>query len=131
MKKIRVVAAVILNNGEFLCVRRGENKLEYLSHKYEFPGGKIEEDEAEQEALEREIKEELLMEIQIKEKLMTVNHRYPDFDLEMHTYLCSSKDRQLTLTEHTSFHWSSKERLEDFDWAEADIPIVQKLKENG
>ena len=131
MELIRVAAAIIINNGGILCVRRGENKLDYLSYKFEFPGGKIEEGESEKEALSREIQEELLMEIEIADKLMVVEHTYPDFELEMHAYICACRKREFTLTEHTSFAWSLREDLGEFDWAEADIPIVKKLQNDG
>ena len=127
MKEITVVAAVIMHDNEFLCVQRGFNKLDYISEKYEFPGGKLEVGETEQEALIREIDEELKMEITIKGKLITVNHSYPDFQLTMHSYLCSVNSRELTLTEHLGYKWIRKDELLDLDWASADIPIVHKI----
>lgn len=131
MKTVKVVAAVIQEKGEILCMQRGPHKFDYLSEKFEFPGGKIEQGETEEEALRREIREELLMEISIDGKLMTVEHRYPDFMLEMHAYLCSTPDRKFTLTEHISFEWSSLNDLEKFDWAAADIPIVKRLLDHA
>ena len=127
MKTVQVVAAVIQEGGRILCVQRGSHKFDYLSEKFEFPGGKIERGETEEDALKREIMEELLMEITIDKKLMTVEHTYLDFKLEMHTYLCSSPNRDFTLTEHISFGWASLNDLEKFDWAAADIPIVRRL----
>ena len=90
MKKVTVVAAVIQDHDNFLCVQRGPNKYPYISKKWEFPGGKIEANETEQEALIRELKEELHLDLTVNEKLITVNHDYNDFSLTMHTYLCST-----------------------------------------
>lgn len=131
MKQIQVVAAVIINNNKILCVQRNENKLTYISKKYEFPGGKIELGETKEETIKREIKEELKMEINIERKFLTVNHQYPDFHLTMYSFLCSCENSSLTLTEHIDFKWLDKNDLYELDWAAADIPIVDKLVKNG
>jgi len=131
LKQIQVVAAVIISNNKILCVQRNENKLPYISKKYEFPGGKIELGESKEEAIKREIKEELKMEINIDREFLTVSHQYPDFHLTMYSFLCSCKDSSLTLTEHIDFKWLDKNELEELDWAAADIPIVIKLVSNG
>ncbi|MEP7170834.1 MAG: (deoxy)nucleoside triphosphate pyrophosphohydrolase [Bacteroidota bacterium] len=131
MKQIHVVAAVIISDNKILCVQRNENKLHYISKKYEFPGGKIELGESKEEAIKREIKEELKMEINIDREFLTVRHQYPDFHLTMYSFLCSCKDSSLTLTEHIDFKWLDKNDLGDLDWAAADIPIVNKLASNG
>ncbi|RYE39192.1 MAG: (deoxy)nucleoside triphosphate pyrophosphohydrolase [Sphingobacteriales bacterium] len=129
MKTINVVAGVILFDQKFLCVQRGVGKFDYISKKFEFPGGKIEVDESQDAALAREIKEELEKEISVDQKLMVVDHTYPDFRIIMHTYLCSTKDDHLKLTEHIAFKWLPVSELNSLDWAAADIPIVQKLIE--
>ena len=130
-KIIEVVAAVILNEGEILCVQRGESKLNYISEKWEFPGGKLESGESEVEALKREIKEELNLKIEVKDKLITVNHEYPDFIITMHTYECVINHRDINLLEHINFCWREKNNLTDLDWAAADIPIVDLLSKNS
>ena len=129
MKHIHVVAAVIIHNKKILCVQRGPAKYEYISKKWEFPGGKLEEGETKLEAIIREIKEELHMDIQVDAFLMTVNHTYPDFQLTMDTFLCSSESGEITLTEHGAFKWLDKSELAGLDWAAADVPIVEKLIE--
>lgn len=131
MKRIEVVAGVIKFRSKILCVQRGESKLQYISKKYEFPGGKIEEGETKENALIREIKEELEMSIFIKEEYMKVEHQYPDFYLVMHTFICEVKSQELTLNEHLSYKWLSLSELTNLDWAAADIPIVNRLILNG
>ncbi|MBK7957003.1 MAG: (deoxy)nucleoside triphosphate pyrophosphohydrolase [Bacteroidetes bacterium] len=130
MKHIKVVAAVIQKGDEFLCVQRNYSKYDYISFKYEFPGGKVEENETEEEALKREISEELSLIINIKSHFITVNHVYPDFEITMATYLCSCQNNELVLTEHVDFKWLTKDKLSELDWAAADVPIVEKLKQN-
>jgi 8-oxo-dGTP diphosphatase len=127
MKQIEVVAAIIINDDKILCVQRNENKLPYISKKYEFPGGKMEPGETKKDAIKREILEELEMHIDVKEEYLTVNHQYPDFIIIMHSFICNSKDKKITLTEHIDYKWLDKNDLGDLDWAAADVPIVEKL----
>ena len=126
-KKVEVVAAIIKHKNKILCVQRGENKLSYISNKYEFPGGKIEAGETREEAIIREIQEELKMTISTNEDFLTVEHEYPDFFLTMHSYVCSCVDPTVYLTEHIDYKWLTISELEGLDWAGADIPIVAKL----
>ena len=128
IKTIEVVAGIINYKNKILCVQRDYNKYSYISQKYEFPGGKIEHDETHSEALRREIIEELSMEIDVVNHFMTVKHNYPDFRLIMHSYVCTCEIEKPTLNEHISYKWSSLNNIDSFDWAEADIPIVEKLK---
>ena len=81
MKKVEVVAGIIYSNSEILCVQRGPNKLVYISEKFEFPGGKIEANETREEALKRELFEELEIEPTVMSNYSTVVHEYPDFEL--------------------------------------------------
>lgn len=127
MKKIEVVAAIIIHNDKVLCVQRGDNKHDYIAFKYEFPGGKVEIGETNQTALVREILEELNLKINIESEFLTVNHTYPDFMLSMHSFICSCENSTLNLTEHIDFKWLDKNELNNLDWAAADIPIVNKL----
>ena len=131
MKKIEVVAGIVINNGEILCVQRGENKRSYISKKFEFPGGKVEDGETQEAALQRELQEELSISPVIKELFLTVIHQYPDFEITMHSFLCESGSKQINLTEHIKSEWLTPDKLEMLDWAAADIPIVKKLIENG
>ena len=127
MKTIEVVAAIIQNKNQILCVQRGPSKYAYVSHKYEFPGGKVEVGETKEQAIIREIKEELHIDIINPQFYLTVEHTYPDFAIVMHSFLCVTETQQLTLTEHIDAKWLKNSELELLDWAEADVPIVQKL----
>lgn len=127
MKHYNIVAAVIIHNDKILCMQRGINKYDYISMKYEFPGGKIEENETEIEAIQREIKEELVMDISVQNKFLTVEHTYPDFKITMHSFICTAVDTSFTLTEHIDYKWLDRAELKNLDWAEADIPIIEKL----
>jgi 8-oxo-dGTP diphosphatase len=131
MKKIEVVAGVIFCKDEILCVQRKKNKLHYISEKFEFPGGKIEPGESKEEALHRELLEELNLSMKIKSFFMTVAHEYPDFELIMHTYICEVESKELKLNEHIDKKWLKVNELDQLDWAGADIPIVEKLVSNG
>ena len=128
MKKIDVVAAIIQCGEETLCVQRGPAKLDYISKKYEFPGGKIEIGETKESAIIREIKEELHIDILEPKFFNTVLHQYPDFHITMHTFICPVKSKEITLTEHIDEKWLRIDELHKLDWAEADIPIVEKLQ---
>jgi 8-oxo-dGTP diphosphatase len=131
MKKVEVVAAIIYFENKILCVQRPKNTLNYISEKFEFPGGKIEYGETKEEALERELKEELNILTNIKSLFITVVHQYPDFELTMHSFICEANSKELTLHEHIALEWLSINELEKLDWAAADIPIVNKLISNG
>lgn len=126
-KIVEVAAAIIIYDDKILCVQRGENKLSYISKKYEFPGGKIEQGESMEQTIIREIDEELHMKIEPKQRFITVEHEYPDFNLIMHSFKCTCNHKNLTLTEHLDFKWMSIENLKSLDWAAADIPIVNEL----
>ena len=131
MKKIEVVAGIIYFQDQILCVQRPKNKLAYISEKFEFPGGKIEQGETKKEALERELLEELDILTNIKTLFLTVVHEYPDFELTMHSFICEVNSKELTLNEHIRQQWLSLNYLKQLDWAAADIPIVNKLLLNG
>ena len=131
MKKIEVVAAIIHFDSKILCVQRPKNKYNYISKKFEFPGGKIEEGETKEEALRRELLEELNISVKIKSFFLTVIFKYPDFELTMHSYICEVETKELTLREHIAQEWLTLKELKNLDWAAADIPIVNKLVANG
>lgn len=125
-KHIEVVAAVIERDNKVLCCQRG-NKGE-CAYKWEFPGGKIELGETKEEALIREIKEELNCTIKIKEFITTVNHEYNTFSLTMHVYLCELVVKEPVLLEHKSLIWCDKDKLKKLDFAEADYKFLDKIQ---
>lgn len=133
LKHIQVVAAVIEHHGRILCVQRGPNPRAYISGKWEFPGGKVEQGEEDACALVREIAEELRAPIIVGAHLATVDHSYPDFRLTMRAYLCALVPpvRSVTLTEHVDLQWldPAAQELTALDWAAADLPIVEALRE--
>ncbi|WP_236581854.1 (deoxy)nucleoside triphosphate pyrophosphohydrolase [Sphingobacterium spiritivorum] len=98
-----------------------------LPLKWEFPGGKIESGESKKDCLIREIKEELHLHIEVNEPLKMVEHHYTDFSLQLFPFVCSVRSGQLTPQEHAQALWVSKQQLMDYDWAEADIPIVKEF----
>ena len=127
MKQVEVAAAIVILKEKILCVQRGKNKFSYISEKFEFPGGKIEKGETLKETVIRELKEELMLEVFPKSKLVTVKHQYPDFHLTMHAFLCTCRTSDLKLNEHIDYKWLSPSELPTLDWAAADIPIVEQI----
>lgn len=130
MKHYEVVAAVIEHGNKILCMQRNKGKYDYVSYKYEFPGGKVEQGEEKHTALERELREEMDMHISISENnyLMTVEHTYPDFAITMHAYVCRLDKPEFVMKEHVACKWLTRAELNSLDWAEADKPIVKRLE---
>ncbi len=127
MKTIRVVAAVIKNENKIFATARGYGE---FKGQWEFPGGKIEAGETPQEALVREIKEELETTIQVGDLIDTIEHDYPTFHLSMYCYWCDIVEGELKLLEAESARWLSKEELYDVKWLPADILLIEKIKKN-
>lgn len=125
MKKIEVVAAIIIKDKKIYCARRA-NKGE-VALKWEFPGGKVEKNEDPQDALIREIKEELNATIKVNKYFMSVEHQYESFFVTMHSYLCSIVDGKLIRNEHVEDRWLDTDKLSTLDWAPADMPIVKNI----
>ena len=125
MKRINVVAAVIIRNGRIFATQRGYGEWKDW---WEFPGGKIEPGESPEEALLREIREELAIDIVIDRHLTTVDYDYPDFHLTMHCYICHLKDAiQPHLLEHEAARWLGRDELEEVKWLPADVEVVKAL----
>ncbi|MEJ2045594.1 MAG: (deoxy)nucleoside triphosphate pyrophosphohydrolase [Reinekea sp.] len=127
--QIEVVAAIIQKQNKYLAVQRGEHKYSYVSLRWEFPGGKVEPGESLEAAIQRELKEELHVEVGDLQLLTTVNHEYPDFHITMHCFLCSLQSDKVTLIEHIDSRWLSRNELWSVDWAAADVPVVKALEE--
>ena len=129
MKTVRVVAAVIKatnENGEpiVFATQRGYGD---FKGGWEFPGGKIEEGETPQEALKREIMEELDTEISVGELIDTVEYDYPTFHLSMDCFLCEIEKGNLVLKEHEAAKWLVKEQLKNVEWLPADVTIINRV----
>lgn len=129
MKHLDVVAAIILHKDKILCMQRGAGPYEYLSYKYEFPGGKVEAGESNIQALMRELAEELNFKTDISEDayFMTVEHQYPDFIITLHCYICEADSHKIYCNEHVHHEWLYRDELDKLDWAPADYPVILKL----
>lgn len=125
-KRIEVVAAIFINDkSEVFCARRkdyGDLRL-----KWEFPGGKVEIGESLTDALVREIKEELDVNISVEKPFMTVKHEYENFGITLHAFTCFIVSGKMALNEHSESVWMNQKELEKLDWADADLPIVRQL----
>ena len=130
MKKVEVVAAVIQLQNKILAVQRGPGKYAYISQKWEFPGGKMEAGESQEQTIRREIKEELSMEIQPIRHLLSHTHHYPDFSIELHTWLCEPVGEGLQLNEHQACVWLEAKDLKELDWAEGDVAVVEVISKS-
>lgn len=126
MKTIRVVAAVIRDGDKIFATQRGYG--EYKDG-WEFPGGKIEEGETPQEALKREILEELDTEISVGNLIKTIEYDYPTFHLSMDCFWATVKSGHLELKEAEAARWLSKEELDEVEWLPADLELVDKIRE--
>ena len=131
LKNVEVVAGVIVKDGNILATQRGYGE---FKGKWEFPGGKIMEGEFQEQALIRELKEELNADVNVIDYLTTVKYDYPNFHLIMHTYICTLKnniefvfhnDKEL---EHDNMIWLDKEDLDHLDWLPADVLNVKAYK---
>ena len=124
MKQIEVVAAIIRKDNKIFATQRGYGEWKDW---WEFPGGKMEVGETPEEALKREISEELSTEISVDEFLSTVEFDYPKFHLTMHCYLCSLLTEALHLNEHEAACWLSKDELDSVKWLPADLEVVEVI----
>ncbi|MDO4439487.1 MAG: (deoxy)nucleoside triphosphate pyrophosphohydrolase [Eubacteriales bacterium] len=126
MKIVKVVAAIIIDNKRVFATQRGYGE---FKDGWEFPGGKINEGETAEEALIREIKEELDTEVCPFKSLDTVEYDYPKFHLSMECFLCEIKSGKLTLKEHEASAWLGKDELYSLDWLPADKVLIPRIEE--
>ena len=127
MKQIKVVAAIIQKENKILATKRGYGE---FINMWEVPGGKIESGETKEQALVREIKEELNIEISVDKFAIDIEYQYPNFYLFMSCFMCSIKEGSIELLEHNDGKWITKEELNTLNWLPADIDAVNYLKEN-
>lgn len=126
MKTIKVVAAIIIKDGQVFATQRGYGEFKGW---WEFPGGKMEPEESPQEALKREIREELDAEVEVRELLETVEWDYPNFHLTMHCFICSLLSESLHLNEHEAATWLTHETLRSVKWLPADEILLDRIAE--
>lgn len=126
MKIIEVVAAVIESENKILATKRGYGEFSGL---WEFPGGKIEPGESKQEALKREIMEELEAEIEVNDLVTTIEYDYPSFHLVMHCYFCDHINEKINLIEHEEARWLNIDEMYSVEWIPADVGVVEKILE--
>ena len=127
MRQIEVVAAIIVKDHKVFATQRGYGEWKDF---WEFPGGKIDAGETPEEALRREIKEELDTAIAVGELFTTINYDYPTFHITMHCYLCTIENGSLTLLEHEAAKWLSLEQLDSVTWLPADLLVIAELQKS-
>jgi len=127
LKRIKVVGAVLVHDGRVFAAKRGPGKS--MAGYWEFPGGKVEADETPEEALARELREELKIDVTVGEFIVTATHEAGTAVIELSTYLCTIIEGVPVLTEHEEFRWLPVSELSDVEWAPADIPTVELLRE--
>ena len=125
-KKLQVVAAIICKDNRIFATQRGYGE---FKGQWEFPGGKVEPGETPEEALVREIKEELDTEIAVAKYIHTVEYDYPTFHLSMRCYLCKIVVGKLVLKEHESAKWLTKDNIDSLNWLPADQELIPIIKE--
>lgn len=127
---IEVSAGIVISRGFVLCTRKGESRYGYLSHRYEFPGGKLEPHETPADALIREFEEELKVDIRglPMTPLAVVDYDYPDFSVRIHPFVIHADDLKFELTEHESSIWLPEDGLREVEWIAADELIVDELE---
>ena len=126
-KHIQVAAALLFKDGKIFAAKRGDSPYPYVAHKYEFPGGKIEDGENGADAVKRELKEELNMEISVGGLYACHTFEYPDFIITLSLYECEMRSDFL-LKEHESYAWIPPCNLKEEEWAPADADILAGLK---
>ena len=126
-KHIQVAAALIFQEGKVFATKRGVSPYSYVAHKYEFPGGKIEQGESEQDAVKRELQEELDMEVRVGSLYARDTFEYPDFIITISLYECEMLSKFI-LKEHESYAWIAPKDIDESAWAPADAEILKTIK---
>lgn len=124
-KQINVVGAVLVKEGKILAAQRSEKMS--LSLMWEFPGGKIEQGETPQEALKRELQEELKLDAVVGEQVESTSYEYDFGVVTLTTFYCTLENGEPTLTEHAEIRWVKPSEMKELEWAPADVPAVEKI----
>ena len=128
MKQVTTIAGIIKNEkGEILCTLRDKGKYDYVSLKWEFPGGKVEEGETAHQTLARELQEELEIDVKINDFFYQVEHDYPDFHLSMTVFECDLISKELKTNVHKGIKWLAPKDIMRLDWAAADLPVAEAI----
>ena len=127
MRTVNVAAAVMIRDGKIFATERG-----YGDYKdwWEFPGGKIEENESPRDAVSREIREELGVSIDVGDRIYVVEYDYPDFHLHMEAFACTITGGEIELREHENALWLDTESIDSVRWLPADEEMIEYLKDN-
>jgi 8-oxo-dGTP diphosphatase len=132
MKTVKAIGGIIINDkNEILCTQRDKSKYPYASYKWEFPGGKVEEGETNEQTLKRELIEELEINVDVERLFESVDHTYPDFKLDMPVYLCKITSGKIKLNVHLDYKWLKPKEILSLDWVAADIPVAKKIVKMG
>ena len=123
LKHIHVTCAIIKQDGLILAAQRSASMS--LPLKWEFPGGKIDKGESPEECLQRELVEELGIQVRVGKRLPATTHRYPTFSVTLHPFVCSIDSGEIVLHEHAAITWLPPEKLHTLDWADADVPVIE------
>ncbi len=126
-KHVKVAAALLFERGKIFAAKRGASPYPYVAHKYEFPGGKLEEGESAEHAVERELKEELNLSVKVGSLYAKHTFEYPDFIITLSVYECEMRS-DFCLKEHESYAWIAPKDLKAEEWAPADADIIEGLK---
>lgn len=126
-KHVQVAAALLFDKGKIFATKRGDSPYAYVAHKYEFPGGKIESGESGEQAVVRELKEELDLDVTVGGLYACHTFEYPDFIITLSLYECEMKS-DFVLKEHESYAWFAPAELNTEEWAPADADILESLK---
>lgn len=126
-KHVKVAAALVFDNGKIFATKRGDSPFPYVAHKYEFPGGKIEEGERGEDAVKRELVEELNMDVEVGGLYACHTHEYPDFIITLSVYECTMCS-DFVLKEHEGYAWFTPAELNVEEWAPADADILGSIK---
>lgn len=126
-KHVHVAAALIFENGKIFAAKRGDSPYAYVAHKFEFPGGKIEKDESGEQAVKRELKEELNLDVTVNGLFASHTFEYPDFIITLFLYDCQMQSA-FTLNEHESYRWIAPRDILEDEWAPADAEILASIK---
>lgn len=127
-KHLNVVCAVVRDGEKYLCTQRLRRGPAYTAEHWEFPGGKVKEGEGNEEALRREIKEEMNWDIYVGDCIGSIEHEYPDFTITLTAYDCMARDNNFRLLEHIDAKWLTKEEMPLLTWTDADRRLIDLIK---